>query len=138
MLRVPAYYDCLYICLNRFFNCNFKLQFLIDYSPFCLKSFCNRFEARTIYSESILCVSKLFLSVDQPSASKHEPFDTAFATKLGSFREFETTSVTIFGHLAFGHVRDSIAVLTIVPQQILIEASDHIVSAASMMRIFAI
>ena len=70
--------------------------------------------------------------------SEHEPPDAAFATKFGSFRELEAAPVTVFGHFALA--RDSVAVLTIAPRQILqIEAtSRHVVGAASVVRIFAI
>lgn len=71
-------------------------------------------------------------------ASEHEPPDTALAAELGGFRKLGAALVAKFGHLALGYRCRGIAIASIVSGGVLVEASRHVVGAASMVRIFAI
>lgn len=88
----------------------------------------------TIYSKLIASSSKSFMAVDQPEVSEHEPPDAAFATKFGSFGEFEAALMAILGHLALDHVDSptSVPVSTVASRRILVETCGHVVGAASV------
>jgi len=67
--------------------------------------------------------------------SQREPSDAALTAELGSFRKSLTALVTELGHLALGR---RLSWRCPVPRRILVETVDHVVGAASMVRIFAI
>lgn len=68
-------------------------------------------------------------------ASQGEPSDAAFAAELSGFRKSLTALVTELGHLALGR---RLSRRRPVPGRVLIKTIDHVVGAASMVRIFAI
>lgn len=70
--------------------------------------------------------------------SERQPSDAAFAAELGGFRKLGAAFVTELGHLGLGRRRDAVPLSTIVPGHVVVEASHHVASAASMVRIFSI
>lgn len=65
--------------------------------------------------------------------SQRESSDTAFAAEFRAFWKPQAAFVAELGHLAFGRLRRCH-----VPGRVLVETADHVVGAASMVRIFAI